>query len=579
VSAPSTRSRALLIAAALLLLPGLWLRFHALEWMEFAGDEYMILCESYRAGHEQFALTGMPASIGLPLPNFLFYVLALPVSCTRDPVQVVVFVALWNLLGLACVLRLLWRMLPPATAVAATALLASAPGPLFLARKIWNPDFLFGGLALLLLLLTLQMERPRRWVTAGLFVVCAILCGFHASAWPLLPCVLAWGWLLRVPFERRGIWIGALALLVLFAPYLVYFVQSQFDDLRGMWSRHGTGAARAGSWLAAFASHARAALDASCTGELLGSASGWSRAVALVFSWWTAIASLVVLVRTPWIVLRARKGLEVAAIDKLLALGAGFEIVLLALYATEHMPTLPHYYAALIPFPTLAAVWLGWRCCMRFGEVPLVAASALVVGAHTLLFTGFLGELKLHGVPPGVHYAQPYFPHAAEWRARIASSFDAIDSEHAAERAEAERLRLKFEASNEVLMRYDAQRDDPPAVAFGRLDLRPGPGGLEVFGSTAIDLLQLPPFELGGRGRALVRIELWSPKRVPGLLLYGNEENAEFARSRVLEMKTHHGENVFYFEIPDPKAAGRLTLRHAAQRWVLRAAEIRRVEG
>jgi len=566
------------VVAALLLLPGLWLRFHALEWMEFSGDEFMILCESYRAGHEQFALHGMPASIGLRLPNFLFYVLALPVSFTRDPVQLVVFVALWNLLGLACVLRLLWRMLPPAAAIAGTALLASAPGPLFLARKIWNPDFLFGGLGLLLLLLALQMERPRRWATAAIFPVWAILCGFHASVWPILPCLLVWAWLLRVPLERRAIRLGVLALLVLLAPYVWYCFQSHFDDLRAMWWRHSTSATSSGNWLSSIAGHARAALDASCAGELLDRGSGGFRAVARVFCWWTAIASLLVLVRTPWLVARARQGREVAPFDKLLALGALFEVVLLVLYAAAHVPTLPHYYAALIPFPTLAAVWLGWQCCRKLGELPLVAASALVVGAHTLLFTGFLEELKLHGVPPGIHYAQPFLPHEAEWRARIASTIDAIDSGHAAEHAEAERLRARFEASSEVLMRYDAQRDDPPVAVLGRLELHPGPGGLEVVGSSAIDMLRLPPFDLGGRGRALVRIELWSPKQVPGLLLYGNEEHAEFARRRVLEMKTHYGENVFYFEIPDPRATGRLTLRHAAQRWVLRAAEIRRVE-
>ncbi len=442
----SSRARVIALAAALLILPGIWLRFRQLEWMEFGNDELAILRESYRAGHERFALHGIPASIGLPLPNFLLYLLALPVSWTRDPVAIVALVALWNVVGLACVLRALWRLVPPATALAGTALLASAPGPLLLARKIWNPDFLFGGVALLLLLLALHLERPRRWVTLGIFVVCALACGFHASAWPLLPCALVWAWILRVPLERRGVLLGLLALLVLFAPYLAYFVSSQFDDLRGLWWAQQGGAPIAEGWFEAFARHARAALDASCSGELLANATAvsWSaplaRAGATGYLIWTAVASLIVLLRAPWLVWRAWRGAELTALDKLLVFGALFQLLLLAGYAQAHLPSLPHHCAVLIPFPTLAALWLAWRASAKLGELPLVGASALVVLAHAQLFVDFQYELRRHGPPAGMHHALPFEPHAARWRAEIARSFDEIDSGHAAERAEQQRL-------------------------------------------------------------------------------------------------------------------------------------------
>jgi hypothetical protein len=567
--------------AALLVLPGLYLRFHGLSWMEFGGDELSILYDSYRALHERFAWHGIPASIGVPLPNFLLYVLALPVSLTRDPVWIAGFIALWNVLGLACVLRVLWRLLPPAAALAGTALLASAPGPILLARKIWNPDLVFGGVALLLLLLALDLERPRRWVTAGLFVVAAILCGFHASAWPLLPCVLAWAWVFRVKLEPRGLWLGLAALLLLFVPYAWYFVSSHFDDVRMMLhTRAANVAVTTESFGTALAGHARGVLDTSCSGGLLAAGVGpaWSRAVAHGFVWWTGAAVLIVILRTPWLAWRARKGLEVPALDKLLALGALFELLLLCAYAKAHVPALPHYYAVLIPFPTLAAVWLGWRLGARLGHVPLVAASALVVGAHTTLFADFQGELEQSGPPPGLSYTHPYAPKAAEWRAEIARLFDAVDAGRADERAEQERQRMRFEASSEVLMRYDPTRDEPPASSSAPLELRPGPEGLEVLQSSVRNMLRLPPFALGGRGRALLRLELWSPKDVFGCIFYTTDAQPEYARGHALRLDSHQGGNVYYFEIPDADASGRIMVNHVAYRWVLRAAEVRRVQ-
>jgi hypothetical protein len=389
---------------------------------------------------------------------------------------------------------------------------------------------------------------------------------------------------LRVPLERRGLLLGLLALLVLFAPYLAYFVSSGFDDLRGMWWAHRIGGPISEGWLAAFARHARAALDASCSGELLASASAGSwgsplaRAGATGFLLWTAVASLTVLLRSPWVAWRAWHGRDVPAFDKLLVFGALFGLLLLALYAQAHLPSLPHHCAVLIPFPTLAGLWLAWRASKRLGELPLVAASALVVAAHTQLFSAFQAELQRHGPPPGMHLALPFEPHAARWRAEIARSFDEVDSGHAAERAEQQRLRLRFEGASEVLMRYDSRRDEPPVAVLGRLETRSGPEGLEVLGSSPVDLLCLPPFELGGRGRALLRLELWSPKEVAGFVFYATAAAPEYARNHTLALPLRAGENTVFLEIPDPDARGSLMLRHGAARWVLRAAEVRRVE-
>lgn len=567
------RERWLLLAAALLCLPGLWLRVCKLEWMEFSGDELMTMVQPYRAAHERFALHGILTSAGIYPPNFLVYLLALPVTLSRDPLDIVAFVVMWNLVGLACLLRALWRIVPPAVALCGVALVASAPGPLLYSRKIWNPDFIPASVMLVVLLVALGMEKPRRALVIGIFVVCTILTGFHVTTVVLVPCILVWAWMLRVPLERRGIWIGCAAAFVLSAPYLWFLVSSRFDDPLGLLAARAGSSVPAASRIGLFGRHAAAALESCCDAGLLQSAGGWSAALVRAFAWFTALASILVLVRVPWLARRVRQGLEVAAFDKLLALGALFELALLVCFAFARVPVVPHYYAVLIPFPTLAALWLG----SRFGRVPLLAACALVVAAQTQLFGGFLDRLPASGPPPGVHYAQPFAPRAQEWRAEINRTFDEIDSGHATARAEQERLRARFEASQEVLMHFDTHTNQPPASFQGHLELQPGVDGLEVQGSTAMDMLRLPPFELGGHGRALLRLELWSPKEVAGAVFYANAQHPDYARGLILELHTLAGENVFYMEIPDPTAQGSLMLRHGAYRWTLRAAEVRRV--
>jgi hypothetical protein len=571
------RGRWLLLVAALLCLPGLWMRVERLEWMEFSGDELMTMVQPYRAAHERFAWHGILTSAGISPPNFLVYILALPVTLTRDPELLVWFVVLWNLAGLACLARALWKLMPPVAALAGIALLASAPGPVLLSRKIWNPDFIPAGTMLIVLLATLGMERPRRWIVVAVFVVCTILTGFHVTTGVLLLCVLAWAGILRVPLERRGIWIGIAAAFVLLSPYLWFLVASRFDDPLGLvHARAGVGESPIG-WFASLSRHAQAALAVSTSGGL--PARGWSGLVASAFALWTAGASLFVLAHVPSIVRRARQGLEVAGIDKLLVLGAIFEVALLAFLALVRAPVVPHYYAVLIPFPLLAALRLGWRAGSARGGLPFVAATALVVAAHARIFDGFLDEVQEHGPPEGVNYALPYQPRSSVWRAEIERIFDEIDAGHPVARAEQERLRARFEASSEVLLRYDPAGDQPPVAAQGRLDFHAGPEGLEIVGSTSMDMLRLPPFELGGRGRALLRLELWSPKEVAGAILYTNAEHADYTRSLNVALHTLAGENVLYFEIPDPTVQGRLMLRHAAYRWILRAAEVRRVPG
>ena len=572
---PATRRLAW--AAALLLLPGLWLRLHALEWTEFSGDELSIMYDSYRAGHEHIALHGIPASIGLPLPNFLLYLLALPLTISREPTTIVVFVALLNLLGLACLYRLLARSVGTLGALCGVALFASAPWPMMFARKVWNPDFLFPFAAFLYLLLASQHTRPRSWKCALAIVSWVLLCGFHASAWMLIVPLALWIWIFRVPFDRRGLAIGAGLALLLLAPYGYYFAESGFDDLASAIAMRRGQPVASTSFFSAFFEHANASLEASTAGGFAAAGPGACSFVARAFFFWTVVAAMLAWIRAPWIVWRARRGLTVPEIDRLLVLGVTIHATLLIVYAFARFPILLHYYAVLLPIPTFFALWLGWRCAQRIGAWPLVAACALVVVAHSVTMARYFDGLQSGTGSAIVSGGPPFAPFAKEWRAQIARLFDAIDDDHAQERAQQDRWRQAFAASGEVLLRYDPRHDTPPAHAQGRLVLHAGEQGLEVEGSTAVDMLVLPEFDLGGHGRALLHLWYWSPKDVMGCVFYATQSSPDFGRGRALELRVQPGENEIYLELPGSDVRGGLMLRLPARHWTLRAAELRRV--
>lgn len=574
--------RWLVLAAACLLVPGLWLRVTRLEWMEFSGDEWMTLVEPYRAAHESFALHGILTSMAVSPPNFLLYLLALPVTLTQEPTELVWFVVLWNLAGLGLFLAVAWRTLGAATALAGTALLASAPGALLLSRKIWNPDFIPASVALLLVCAALAAERPRRAATLGLVVVPTLLCGFHISACVVLPCVLAWAWLLRVRLERRGLVLGFLAALLLLSPYLWFLVSSGFDDVREVLLVRAHAAPASEGLVSALARHARAALECWTSGGILepgfegargvlarlaNGLSGLGLALGVCVSW----------IRLPGWIRRARRGEELAPIERLLALGALLELALLCVLGFGRLPSVPHYYAVLLPFPYLALAWLALRAGRGLGATPLCVASALLVAGNTLGFEGHLDRVQRGEAGAGGRFAAPFAPRAEHWRAEIARRIGEIDSGHAGQRAEQAALRARFEASSEVLMRYDPTRDDPPAEVYGTLALRPVPAGLEVEGSTALDMLRLPPFALDGRGRALLRLSIRAPKDVIGCVFYARESDGAYRPGRASKLELERGENELYLLFPEADACGRPMLRLFAARWLLRAAELRRV--
>lgn len=587
----SPRTAAATVALGALLIPGIVLRLWRLEWMEFSGDEITILYESYRAAHEKLALHGIPASIGMRLPSLMLYLLAIPMAFTRDPVRIVLFVAALNLAGIGLFLVFTRRLLGSRTALLATALLACAPWSMLLARKIWNPDFLFPFAMGLYAVLESHLDRPRSWKTALAVLLYAALCQFHASAWLLsIPLVLWWA-AFRVPLDRRGLLVGLASALILYAPYLTYLASSGFDDLAYAWNLRGLSAPGATSGWRLLLEHLFVAIQVS-TGlgfedEISAGGSGVVARAARTLPWlaargffaWTAIATLWALARSARLFVRALRGESCPRLDALGALFAAILVTVVVTYALASFPPLHHYHAILVPLPLFFAVWLGWCLSSEWKAVMLAAVVATVAG-HALLYHGFFEGMREGRPPRTIPYVPPDAASTQAANAELERMYSEVDDGHRRWREEQERSARLFETAPEVLLRFDPARNQPAAIAEGRLGLEPAPEGLVVRGNTPIDMLRLPPFENdlenGGEGRILLRLDLDVPKDGLGLLLYPTRRSDGYRHGQGLDLPLRRGRNLFHFVLPDADANGRIMLRLASWRYVVRAMEVRR---
>ncbi len=250
----SIRARPLLsLELAALLAGALILRFTDLGYSNLQGDEIKALCSprsfksivgflafllAQRKGPVEFIVT---CAVGLIDPAFsseLF--LRLPFAVA-------------NLLSLACLFVVAWRLFSRPAAIYSTFLIAANGVFVAFGRFVQYQSFVMLGVSASLMALILAVERDR-WRIPGLYLgFAAAACGLlaHFDAAFVLPpmAVLTAHWWLRArrrPDARRLTWhlvgAGALFLILVFSFYVEYarhLGAFQFD----YWQKRFTGAA------------------------------------------------------------------------------------------------------------------------------------------------------------------------------------------------------------------------------------------------------------------------------------------------------------------------------------------------
>ena len=175
--------------------------------------------------------TSIPSSIGTLNPPLVEYLVLPFAALTRDPLPVVLSIAVWNVLGVAFAYALARRAFGRGVAAVGALLLATAGQAVNFSRFIWEQNYLPALLALWGLALFLWCVRGRRgWFVAqvGLLTAAALL---HPAALLLAPVMIA-GLLLAPHRPQAREWLGAgllVALLVL--PTVIWELASGGSDV------------------------------------------------------------------------------------------------------------------------------------------------------------------------------------------------------------------------------------------------------------------------------------------------------------------------------------------------------------
>lgn len=397
-----------LLALVGILLLAAWLRLGYLDLVEFKQDEVQHLRLAERVLNGDLALTGSSASVGIPKPPGMTYLMAIPLALSRDPRLISGFIALLNLGAVALCYYKGRRYFDPLVGLAAALCYAVSPWAILYGRKVFTADVLAPLIALTMAALLAAIVERKRWGwTLGVLGLAA-LGQITFSTVALIPGFVLLLWLYRRRIEWSALIVGVTLGALSFAPYLYAGLTQGF--LR-FWEGGGLGAGESASgapWLAW-----RYALQLG-SGANLNALAGesYERFLAgrLPGQWLDIILQLVCLLALGYVVARAWRLRRERPAWVVLALWT----VLPILFDMLPWTTLyPHYLVVLYPawFLVLGAAAVGlWRWAKsRWARATLGVVCALLLvwqGYNLLYLYRFIDRHPTeggHGQP--AHYA------------------------------------------------------------------------------------------------------------------------------------------------------------------------------
>ncbi len=210
------------VALWVLLTLGVIVRIIKLPLMEFKGDEFHFLTQSFLHPFSLSQIHEVRSAVPIPHPPSFAYFLAFPASMTVDPIAVTASIVWVNLIALWMFYAFCRRLFSKDAALISTALLASMPWAVIFSRKIWNPDLVIPLQILFLLGFSSLLRQYKPW-KLYLFVVLLVLF-LQAHLLSLFSVIPAVAVLLvaRLPITRKqSVYAGAI-FSALFIPYLSY---------------------------------------------------------------------------------------------------------------------------------------------------------------------------------------------------------------------------------------------------------------------------------------------------------------------------------------------------------------------
>jgi 4-amino-4-deoxy-L-arabinose transferase-like glycosyltransferase len=184
-------------------------------------------------------LTGTRASLGNFNPPFVMYLFMLPASLSSNPLWGQVLVALVNTAAVLLTYFFVRRYYGRLAGTIAALLYSTSAGAWTFSRNIWNPNFLpFFVMLFIFMLFRGVVERRKGWLFWAILLM-GVLYQFHGSALYLLIPLAAAVFFAYKTIRLRDIALSIVALLLLFAPYIIWEFHVHFVDITLLFSSIG----------------------------------------------------------------------------------------------------------------------------------------------------------------------------------------------------------------------------------------------------------------------------------------------------------------------------------------------------
>ena len=227
-----------LIALCIILLIAGWMRLGRSQIVEYFHDDAMLATLALEmADGENFPLTGILSSTGIPNPPTSVYVMAIPFSLSSDPNFAIQFIMLLNVVGVGFLWLITHRYFGRQVGIIASLAYAVNPWAVLFSRKIWAQDFhtpfILLGILLLLYGFWESSDRPRwKQALAQILSIPILLFAFqiHFAAWALAPMILVVLWVARKRILWRAMIVSLILSVGVLAPYMVGLVQTLEQD-------------------------------------------------------------------------------------------------------------------------------------------------------------------------------------------------------------------------------------------------------------------------------------------------------------------------------------------------------------
>lgn len=208
-------------------------RFYHLDLTEFDADQADIFRMAHDAvSHGHLVATSNIASLGIYNPPAIVYLLMIPAALSANPLGGAIFTALLGLIAVLFSYIVVRRYYGRLTAAITAALFGTTSLAVSYARFMWNQNLL--PLFVLFFIASLfwgVVERRKGWLGPAMILL-GLLIQLHGTGLLMgLPFVVALLLAPRSTLRWRDLFLGIFGLLVLYAPYLLWLVYSNYRDI------------------------------------------------------------------------------------------------------------------------------------------------------------------------------------------------------------------------------------------------------------------------------------------------------------------------------------------------------------